>query len=354
MSPNPRDVSVPVDLILTVGIVLVILLHAATEPYQIVDLMSPKGVSLWWTVNIYNSLSRTCIPLFIMLSGVLLLKPGKLAAPVKVFFKKRLNRIGLPFLFWGVAYFAWRFFVNQEPFSVNSIFQGILTGPYRHFWFLYLIAGLYLITPLLRVFVAYADRRILRYFFVIWFLGTSIIPLLGLFGNYSLNANLFLITGWVGYFILGSYMLKVQLRSMILYISLLAGLAWTIIGSYIIVGSIGERTSQFFYDAYSFNIVLASVALFLLLSKVSPITLDNRFPRINKLLSLIGRNTLAIYLLHVMVLESLQKGYLGFKISLTTMDPVFEIPLITALTLLICLAIVYPLKKVPGLKRIIG
>lgn len=96
------------------------------------------------------------------------------------------------------------------------------------------------------------------------------------------------------------------------------------------------------------------MALFLLLCKVSPITLDLRFPRINKLLSLIGRNTLAIYLLHVMVLESLQKGYLGFKISLTTMDPVFEIPLITALTLLICIAIVYPLKKVPGLKRIVG
>jgi surface polysaccharide O-acyltransferase-like enzyme len=55
-----------------------------------------------------------------------------------------------------------------------------------------------------------------------------------------------------------------------------------------------------------------------------------------------------------MVMETLQKGYLGFKISLTTMNPVLEIPLVTAATLLISLGIIIPLKKIPYLSRLIG
>jgi hypothetical protein len=53
-------------------------------------------------------------------------------------------------------------------------------------------------------------------------------------------------------------------------------------------------------------------------------------------------------------LESLQNGYFGFRISITTMNPIYEIPLITALTFLICLAILYPFSKISFLKKIIG
>jgi type IV secretory pathway TrbL component len=54
-----------------------------------------------------------------------------------------------------------------------------------------------------------------------------------------------------------------------------------------------------------------------------------------------------------MVLEALQKGYFGFKISLTTMNPVLEIPLITVVILFICLGVIIPLKKIPYLKKLI-
>jgi hypothetical protein len=54
----------------------------------------------------------------------------------------------------------------------------------------------------------------------------------------------------------------------------------------------------------------------------------------------------------VMVLESLQKGYLGFKISMNTLNPIVEIPLITMVTLFICFLIVFILKKIPVLKDI--
>jgi surface polysaccharide O-acyltransferase-like enzyme len=77
-------------------------------------------------------------------------------------------------------------------------------------------------------------------------------------------------------------------------------------------------------------------------------------PRTTRIIQIISQNSLPIYLFHVMVLETLQKGYLGFKISVTTINPIIEIPLITMATLLISLAIIVPLKKIPYIKRVLG
>jgi len=289
-----------------------------------------------------------------MLSGALLLQPSKFSEPIKVFFKKRLARIALPFIFWGAVYFAWRFFANKEALSLNSIGQGILAGPYYHFWFLYMLVGLYLITPILRVIVGHANWKVIRYFFVLWFLGTAIVPLLRLTGTYSLDPNVFVLTGWIGYFLLGTYLPKMKIRPLFLYIFMILGFAWTMIGTYIVTAAIGGTLGLFFYDYLTFNVILASAALFLLLLTISPRHFETRSSPVNRLLHQISVNTLAIYLFHVMILESLQRGYFGFKISVTTMNPAFEIPLITALTFAISLGLVYLLKRIPYLRKLIS
>ena len=359
MLPENGKVLLPVDLIRTVAIILVILLHASIEPAPAISIMSSEGVQLWWASNVYASLASPAVPLFIMLTGALLLQPSKVNEPLKVFFKKRLSRVGVPFLFWGGAFFAWRVFVYGEVLTSSSIFKGVLAGPYFHFWFLYLLLGLYLFTPLLRVIVAYADWKIIKYFLLVWFVGTAIVPLFGLFENLIgpalwFKQNVFLLSGMIGYFVLGAYVAKWRLRSSILVLIFASSLVFTIIGTYYLVGNLGERFGQFFYDASSISIVVASIALFLFLLTVPAKQVENHSSRINRFLHLVSQNTLPIYLFHVMVLEVLQKGYLGFKISLTTMNPIVEIPLITAITLLVCLAVIVPLKKIPYVKRIIG
>jgi surface polysaccharide O-acyltransferase-like enzyme len=329
--------------------------------------MSPQGVQIWWASDIYNSLARSAVPLFVMLTGALLLQPAKVNEPLKVFFKKRFNRIGLPIIFWGAAYFAWRYFVNSEVLTSNSIIQGILAGPYYHFWYLYALIGLYLLTPVLRVIVTYANWNIVKYLLVIWFVGTGIIPLFGLYQGISaqitwFQATVFILTGLIGYFVLGAYIAKMKIRPSILYLIFAVSLVWTIIGTYIIVGTLGERYSQFFFDASSVNVIITSVVFFLMLSTIQhPKTLVSgaaeqaiRVPRTTRIIQVISQNTLPIYLFHVMVLETLQKGYLGFKISVTTINPVIEIPLITALTLFICLAVIVPLKKIPYVGKVLG
>jgi surface polysaccharide O-acyltransferase-like enzyme len=354
VDPKAGNLSLPVDLIRTFAIVLVVVLHAASEQVSVASQMSPQGVALWWTANIYNSLSRPAVPLFVMLSGALLLQPAKFGEPLKVFFKKRLNRIAVPFLFWSAAYFVWRAFVNGEVLSAGSIFQGLLSGPYVHFWFLYMIFGLYLLTPVLRVVVAHVDRSVFSFFMVLWFLGTGVVPLFNIFSPVNFNADIFLFIGWVGYFLLGTYVLKMHVRSDALLLLLAGGFAWTIVGTYLLVGTKGELYSHFFYNVYSFSMIASSFALFLLLAAVPANALETRFPRGNRLLRVISVNTLPIYLFHVMVMDALQNGYFGFQISLATMNPALEVPLISVLTLIITLGVIVPLKKIPILKRLIG
>jgi surface polysaccharide O-acyltransferase-like enzyme len=177
-----RISTIPVDLIRTIAIVGVIALHAANETI-IPQAMTQTEIWRWWMVNIYQTVGRTGVPLFVMLTGALLLQPSKIET-LNVFFKKRWIRIGLPFLFWGTIYFAWDYFADNVSLTSSFIAQGILSGPYFQFWYLYMLVGLYLFTPILRVVVAHVDRGTFKYFFLVWFLGALILPIPPLFGAF--------------------------------------------------------------------------------------------------------------------------------------------------------------------------
>lgn len=350
-----RKASVQVDLIRTLAILAVIVLHATRDATS----FQPEAdfeVWRWWIVDIYQSLSRVGVPLFVMLSGALLLQPSK-KEPLRLFFKKRWTRIGLPFLFWGAVYFAWRFFANNEGFTSNSILQSTLSDPYPyfHFWYLYMLVGLYLLTPILRIVVAHIDRKTFKYFIIVWLLGPLLISSLGLFG-YSLDSNLLTIPWWTGYYMLGVYLLNVRMKRSTLLGLFLLGIASTVVGTYLMAATVGGTLTYFFHEYFSPTMILASVTLFLLLNTYQTPSgqTEPHHPKISLILRKISENTLPIYLLHVIVIESLQRGYFGFTISSLTVNSIIGVPLISAVTLFICLAVSIPLKKIPVLRRLIG
>jgi surface polysaccharide O-acyltransferase-like enzyme len=198
-----------------------------------------------------NSIARSAVPLFIMLTGALLLQPNKANEPLRVFFKKRWTRIGIPIIFWGAIFFAWDFLIRGQSPTLLFVLQGVLAGPYVHFWYVYVLVGLYLITPLLRIIVAHTNWRTIKYFLIIWFAGTGILPLLTLYASISPQAvwfrqNVFLLVGLLGYFVLGAYVAKLTLRKSVLALMLILGSVWTIIGTYFLIASLGEQDSQFF------------------------------------------------------------------------------------------------------------
>jgi len=340
-----------VDLIRSVALFLVVLLHVSI---QSVFIPPQEQITAWVAFDFYNSIARPCVPLFVMLSGYLMLQPSKVNEPLKVFFKKRWARIGLPFIFWGVIYFLWMGLVNNGGFAPDTMVQSLLNGPYVTFWFLYMLVGLYLLTPFLRVFVAYAREDVMKLLLVVWFIGTGLIPIAGLFG-YNLNNNVFVLPGWIGYFLLGVYLpkLKIKRRSFRMYSLLVVGFAWTMVGSLFIEMNPGLQR-YFFYDYLTANVIVASVAMFLLLSSVSTKSLQKMPSGVNKLLHIVSENTLPIYLFHMLLVESFQKGMFGFTLTIVSANPLVMTPLLAVIVFFLSLGVIVPLKRVPYVKRLIG
>jgi surface polysaccharide O-acyltransferase-like enzyme len=353
------DVSFSVDLIRVVAIMLVVLLHASNEYYTAIQQSPLESALHWWTSTTYKTVALPCVPLFVMLSGALLLQPSKVNEPILVFLKKRARRIGFAFFFWGSIYLAWSFYLTGTPVTLYNVVLGfvfgLFTGPYYHFWFLYLIAGLYLITPILRAVVAFKDAKILRYLVLVWFLGVGIVPLVNLILGMNLNTSVVVLGGSVGYFVFGAYSQKIRVRSWILMSLFALGVAWTIVSTWLMRFTFYPLNQQyFFFDYLAANVIVMSVSLFMLLSKVRQDWLEENHPFAKRVLHLISCNTLPIYLFHVIILESLQRGFFGFKLSLTVINPVVGVPLITLATFGITFGLVLIMKKVPALKRLIG
>lgn len=107
----------------------------------------------WWLANGLNAASRCCVPLFVMISGALLLQ--KVSAP-PVFYRKRLLRLLPPLLFWNVAYA-----VLEAARSGNwtGLVWFLRTGLWvageaaPHLWYLSMLVCLMAITPFLALFV---------------------------------------------------------------------------------------------------------------------------------------------------------------------------------------------------------
>jgi surface polysaccharide O-acyltransferase-like enzyme len=354
-----NGLSIPVDLIRTFGIILVVLLHASNEYYTTIMQTSLESPVYWWSSTIYKSFALPCVPLFVILSGALLLQPSKTNEPIRVFLKKRFNRIGLAFMFWSAIYLVWAFLVSQTPVTFDNIVEGTLyslfSGSYYHFWFLYLIAGLYLLTPILRKIVSVKDPKILKYLILLWFVDVAVVPLIQMITGYSLNDTVFVVGGFIGYFVLGIYLQRVKVSSSILRVLFFLSFIFTIVSTWFMhfhFDSIGQN--YFFFGYLSVNVILASVTMFMLLSKLPVNWSRNIHPLVNRVVHAIGKNTLPIYMFHLIVMETLQRGYLGFKLSLTVMNPVIGIPVMTVVTLLITFGLILFMKKVPVLRTLIG
>jgi surface polysaccharide O-acyltransferase-like enzyme len=76
------------------AIIAVVAQHIS-EPFMIFGNMESFS---WWHYCALNAFCRWDVPIFVMISGALLLEQAGRNESVKIFFKKRLRRVGIPLL----------------------------------------------------------------------------------------------------------------------------------------------------------------------------------------------------------------------------------------------------------------
>jgi surface polysaccharide O-acyltransferase-like enzyme len=336
-----------IDAARVAAILAVIAIHVVSP--LVISRAHPQS---WWFGNVVDSAARWSVPLFVMISGALLLHSDLADDPGR-FYRRRLARILPPLVAWTVIYLIYGYLSADNPPTLRAAVTYVAAGrPYFHLYFLYLIAGLYLVTPFLRPLVALSPRRVLGIAVVV-FLALGIADSLALrwMGTGGTNAATRFVP-YLGYFLAGAWLVGLaptRRRIMASWVIVAVGIGVTALGTNLLINRFGFGRGLYLYEYLSVTTVPVSLALFALFAWSAPTfaRMAARIPR--GWLSIVATSTLGIYVIHPLVMAGL--GTLGLR------SRAFFIPLAVPATLLaafaVSLVIVLLLQRVPLLRRIV-
>ena len=287
------------DLLKVIGIFLMIANHC-------VDNVTPmERAEPWYNLwgSVYNSFTRPAIPLFMMVTGILLLPTHM---EMSEFYKKKISRVLIPFFLWCTLYnlFPWftgvigcdasvinLFFKWADPSQAwSDALYNVVMIPFNfspftpQMWYVYLLIGIYLYLPVFSAWVEKSDKKSQRIFLSIWMV-SLFIPYLrnylthNLWGECSWNefGLFYYFAGFTGYLLLGHHLVKypLQLSKMKKYLLALVTFA---IGYVITVTGFKDATAvpgqseamvELFFTFCSPNVALMSFAIFILCQDVT-------------------------------------------------------------------------------------
>ena len=337
------------DLLRFVATMMVICIHCS-DPFNVSpEARSNPEYNLWG--SIYGAFLRPCVPLFVMLTGMLLLP---IQQDMGQFYKKRMMRVIVPFLIWSLLYnlsplltgiMGWDSSILTKMFayagenpsqSWESSLHNIYMIPFNFnvytipLWYIYMLIGLYLFMPFFSAWLKQATDKQMKVFLFIWGI-TLFLPYCNEYiSNYILGTcawnnfgTLYYFAGFNGYLLLGYYLNvnnkltigKTIILSVILFV---IGYVITYIGFRDMTSksNISEEQMELFFLYCTPNVLLMTVAVFILVQKI-----QIRSPFITSMLSNITKCGLGIYMIHYFIVGI---GYLIIeKINLPI---AFQIP----------------------------
>ena len=364
------------DVLRLIAILLVIAVHC-TDPFN----ASPESradpeFNFWGSV--YGSALRACVPLFVMMTGFLLL-PVKQTMPA--FYRKRIPRVFFPFLIWSVLFDLAPWFIQAvggsaelvtrffpwEPnpsASFGDALQTIAMIPLTFtvyatpMWYIYALIGLYLYLPIFSAWVERASRREKRFFLLLWFVSLFIPYLTEFvsryhFGTCSWNAfgMFYYFAGFNGYLLLGHYLGKGNDWSVGKTLSVavplfLVGYFITLVGFRHMTSdpNVSEEGMELFFTYCSPNVALMAIAVFLLVQKVNVTSLS-----IRRALANLTRCGFGLYCVHYFFVgpSYMFAQWLGTPVPLL-------VPVSMLFTFVCAWAFAFGISQLPGSKYIIG
>ncbi len=337
------------DAMRAVAICSVVLLHAAAA--NIYNFGQIPG-AVWWTSNLYDAMGRIGVPLFLMLSGFLLLDRTE---SLTTYYIKRLSKVAIPLAAWTVFYVV---VMQPGAGTLQRIPQALLSSlskpAYFHLGFLYQLLAIYIALPVLRPFVRTAPRAHLWYFVGVWIVVSSVLPILQRFFGFTFGINVTMFSGVIGYPVLGFALGRAsppRCMRVLAGLVCLAGVAATALGTYLLTRVTG-RLDEYWFQYTSPNVVIMSAAAFLLLRSAFGGDHSLR-PWLRGVVAALSATSFGIYLVHPAIQDLLDRVGLGRGFNSLHMGPVLAIPLTGLVVLVLALACTALLQRLPVVKRIV-
>ena len=324
------------DVIRILACVMIIAMHAP---------IPNTGISNY-VLSTDSFLTAPGIGLFIMVSGALLL-PVNMST--EQFLKKRFSKIVWPTLFWTLFYYIVAPYTDTVdrgsgltsflsiPFSTQ--FNSVL-------WFMYMLAGLYLLAPILSCWLKQASKREIEFYLCLWGI-TMCYPLIRdyVIVNESHMGILFYFGGYAGYFLLGYYLNKyVNLsiwKSLVLFVfPLLIAM---------IVKMSGTKVD--FYDMFwylSIFVAMMCIAWFMIVKRMR-MTYDN-YSQLHRGVVVVSNCCFGIYLVHIFIMRSVLWNWSFIQ----ELSGIVQIGIVTILTFVGSFLITWFISYLPWADYFIG
>ena len=289
------------DVVRCVAMLMVIGVHCI-DPFYISPTMRVIPEYTHWAA-IYGSLLRPSVPLFVMMTGLLLLPVRQ--QPLGTFYKKRIFRVLFPFLIWSVLYsmFPWftgllglpkeiigDFFCYTQGHESQSLIDSLkdvamipfnFSHKENHMWYIYLLIGLYLYLPIFSAWVEKASEKAKLWFLVAWGI-TGLLPYYYQFvspyiwGGCAWNSfnMLYYFAGFNGYLLLGHYLRNHDWswsKTLSVCIPMfLAGYMVTFFGfrHMTALPQCSDEMLELFFTYNSLNVIMMTIPFFLIAKKV--------------------------------------------------------------------------------------
>lgn len=283
------------DLLRCVAAVAVIAIHVLA-PYR--DTLGVLPFDQWFTAVVVNGASRWAVPVFILISGALLLSDTR-PFDLKYYVQRRLGKVLIPFIVWSLFY-AYLSGWSAQGFD-SDVASDVLANSYHHdtyyhLGFFYYFIPLYLLVPFFQILVRKVDDTALYALVGIWLFTTALF-LFKIDGPWSNQYYLY-----SGYLLLG-YVLyqKTPNTKQILTYFVIAG----VIGLVATIGMVtynslqaGEYTIGRWLSYKTLNTVAIASMVFMLGRYYG----EGLSEKAMKIIGFISTHSLGIYILHPLFL----------------------------------------------------
>ncbi len=354
MSGLKQNRIVSFDVLRALAALAVVMTHVSSTVLD-VDRIYSFGSVLGIT---FESITRFAVPVFIMISGALFLNEDR-NDTVKNSVKRAVNMFVLLFLwssFYAVGFKALLLILNGSGFVLRDFIKSLVLGHYQ-LWYLYVAIGLYLITPILRLFVKKDNRKIIEYFLVIALIfkfATPIINILvgalpfcdeDLYSNFIAMFNFGILNEYTVYYILGWYIYNFEIKKnyrIFIYASGLLSVIVTALAT-VFVSDKGVLNQMFYSNGY-ITIMLYSVAVFVFVFyrfKNKEITV------FTKIMSKVARISFGIYAVHPFFITAL------VGIIPQSLNPFIQLFVNYIAVLLVSAVASFVMSKIPLVKKLI-
>lgn len=327
---NQRDINL--DIIRILACLMVVTMHAPMPNENAIGIFNAA-------LSYYNA---PCIGLFFMVSGALLL-------PIKGdgidFLKRRFTKIAGPTIFWSIFYIACRYCFDGTSEGIAKSILSIPFSPQGHgvMWFMYTLAGLYLIAPIISAWLERASKKEIEIYLSIWIL-TTCYPLFKLFLTTQTGETsiLYYLSGFAGYFLLGYYLKKYP-----------KAISYTILLPAIIIAICAPIVCKILHFEVNIYDMFWYLSIFVVVMAIGWFCLIN-----NKVQAYNGRNiplvsnlSFGIYLTHIFVMR-----YILWKLDIiqNINSYIIQTIIVIIATFIGSLILCYEIARLPFAQYIIG